>query len=80
MRNLFRMTIDIATEDHKRLKALSAILGKSMREIVCDCIHGNLYNENTPNSVTMDAIDSVENGENLIEAKDVQDLFSKLGI
>jgi mRNA interferase YafQ len=29
---LARMTIDIPAEDHKRLKALAAILGKSMRE------------------------------------------------
>ena len=34
MSNLFRMTIDIPVEDHKRLKALAAVLGKSMREII----------------------------------------------
>ena len=34
--HLSRMTIDIPEEDHKRLKALAAVLGKSMREIVAD--------------------------------------------
>lgn len=80
MSNLFRITIDIPDEDHKRLKALAAVLGKSMREIVSDWIHGNLYSENTPNAETMKAIDSVEKGNGLIEAKDAQDLFRKLGI
>lgn len=80
MSNLFRITIDIPDEDHKRLKALAAVLGKSMREIVSEWIHGNLYSENTPNAETMKAIDSVEKRNGLIEAKDAQDLFRKLGI
>ena len=78
--NLFRITIDIPAEDHKRLKALSAVLGKSMRELVCDWIHGNLYSENTPNAETLKAIESIEKGKDLVEAKDAQDLFKKLGI
>jgi len=80
MSDLFRMTIDIPAEDHKRLKALAAVLGKSMREIISDWIHGYLYSENTPNAATMKAIDSVEKGKDLVEAKDAQDLFRKLGI
>ena len=51
--NLSRMTIDLPIEDHKRLKALAAVLGKSMREIVADWIHGNLYSENVPNAETL---------------------------
>ena len=78
--NLFRMTVDIPAEDHKRLKALAAVLGKSMREIVSDWIHGNLYSENVPNAATLKAIESIEKGKDLVEAKDAQDLFRKLGI
>ena len=77
---LFRMTIDIPAEDHKRLKALAAFLGKSMREIVADWIHGRLYSENTPNAETMKAIDSIEKGKDLIESKNAQEFFKKLGI
>lgn len=77
---LFRMTIDIPVEDHKRLKALAAFLGKSMREIVADWIHGSLYSENTPNAETMKAIDSIEKGIDLIESKNAQEFFKKLGI
>lgn len=78
--NLFRMTVDIPAEDHKRLKALAAVLGKSMRELVADWIHGNLYSENVPNAETLKVMDDIEKGKDLIESKDIQDLFRKLGI
>jgi predicted DNA-binding protein len=74
------MTLDIPAEDHKRLKALAAVLGKSMREIVAEWIHGNLYSENTPNAETMKAIESIEKGKDLIVSKDAEDFFRKLGI
>ncbi len=78
--NLSRMTIDLPIEDHKRLKALAAVLGKSMREIVADWIHGNLYSENVPNAETLRAIENIEKGKDLIESKDAEDLFRRLGI
>lgn len=78
--NLSRMTIDIPAEDHKRLKALAALLGKSMREIVADWIHGNLYSENTPNAETLKAIQSIEEGKDLIESNNAEEMFRKLGI
>ena len=78
--NFSRMTIDLPVEDHKRLKTLAAILGKSMRELVSEWIHGNLYSENTPNSETMKAIENVEKGLNLIECEDEADFYRKLGL
>ncbi len=77
---LSRMTLDIPAEDHKRLKALAAVLGKSMREIVAEWIHGNLYSENTPNAETLKAIENIEKGKDLIKSKDAEDMFRKLGI
>jgi len=74
------MTIDVPEEDHKRLKALAAILGKSMREIITGWIHERLYSANTPNSETLEAIKQIERGENLIENDNIDDLFKKLGI
>jgi len=78
--SLSRMTIDIPEEDHKRLKALAAILGKSMRKIIIEWIHENLYSANTPNAKTLDAIRQAEHGENLVEADNIEDLFQKIGI
>ena len=78
--DLFRITIDIPVEDHKRLKAFAAVVGKSMRELVAEWIHGNLYSENAPNAATLKVMDDIEKGKDLIESKDIQDLFRKLGI
>ena len=49
------MTIAISGKEHKRLKALAAFLGKSMREIVADWINVSLCSENTFNAETMKA-------------------------
>lgn len=78
--NLSRMTIDLPEEDHKRLKALGAILGKSMRIIIIEWIHEKLYSSNTPNAETLEAIKQVNCGKNLTESDNVDDLFKKLGI
>ena len=41
-RSLSRITIDIPEEDHKRFKAMAAVQGKSMREIVVEAIQEHL--------------------------------------
>ncbi len=78
--HMSRMTIDVPEEDHKRLKALAAVLGKSMREIVIEWIQDHLYSSNTPNAETLEAIKQIERGENLVESDSMDDLFKKLGI
>jgi hypothetical protein len=75
-----RMTIDIPKTDHKKLKTLSVLLGKSMREIVVESIENYLKNAKIPNKKTLKAIRAVENGKGLIRAKNAEDLFKKLGI
>lgn len=78
--HMSRMTIDVPEEDHKRLKALAAILGKSMREIIVEWIQEHLYSSNTPNAQTLKAIMQIEQGENLVESDNVEDFFKQLGI
>jgi len=76
--SLSRITIDIPKEDHTRLKAIAAILGKSMREIVIESIE--LYSARLPNKKTLKAISDAEKGKGLVEADNIEDLFKKLGI
>ncbi len=78
--NLFRMTVDISAEDHKHLKALAANLGKNMDEILSDWIHEKLNVVKEPNATTLNSIKRIENGKDLVEAKNAQDMFRKLGI
>jgi antitoxin component of RelBE/YafQ-DinJ toxin-antitoxin module len=75
-----RMTIDIPSKSHKQLKAVSVILGKSMREMVIESIDDYLHSVKLPNKKTLKAIKDCEEGADCFEAKDFQDLFKKLGI
>ena len=75
-----RMTIDIPKKSHKQLKTLSALLGKSMREIVVESIEDYLHTAKVPNKKTLKAIKDADNRKNLIEAESAEDLFKKLGI
>lgn len=77
---LSRLTIDIPKKLHKRLKAMAAFSGKSMREYINELLAKELYSEKKPNKETLDVIDSIEKGENLVEADDAEDLFKKLGL
>lgn len=78
--HMSRITIDVPEEDHRRLKALAAVLGKSMREIIAEWMHERLYSSNTPNAETLEAIMQIERGENLIVSDNIDDFFKKLGI
>lgn len=80
MSHMSRITIDIPIKDHKRLKALAAVMGTSMRELVADWIHSNLTSKNVPNAKTLKAINSIESGKNLIISKNADEMFKKLGI
>lgn len=77
---LSRITIDIPTKDHKRLKAMAALLGKSMRELVIISIEEHLHKVDIPNKKTLKAMKDIAQGKDLVKAKDAQDLFKKLGI
>lgn len=78
--SMSRMTLDIPEECHKRLKALAALRGESMRKIVLEWICDQLYGHHSPNKDTLLAIEKVEKGKDIVECKDVNDLCNKLGI
>jgi hypothetical protein len=78
--NLSRITVDIPRVDHKKLKAMAAVLGKSMREIIIEAIEEHIYGDKSPNKKTLKAIEDAAKGKNLVKTKDATDLFKKLGI
>lgn len=79
-----RVTFDMPTIDHKKLKMLAAYYGISMRDILVDVVHEGLegYQEckldHTPNAITKKAIANIEAGIGLEEASTVAELFRKL--
>ncbi|HEV2601560.1 MAG TPA: hypothetical protein VGT41_04625 [Candidatus Babeliales bacterium] len=79
-----RVTIDIPTVDHKKLKMLAAFYGKSMREVVVELLERGLehYSEcpesHIPNEITKQALDDLKTKKGLKKAVTVEELFKKL--
>ncbi len=76
---LSRITLDIPKVDHMKLKAIAALEGKSMREIILESIKETLKT-NYPNAETIRAIENVEQGKNLIEIENLDEFFKKLDV
>ncbi len=80
-----RVTVDIPSTDHKKLKMLAAFHGKSMREIFVELIEHGLehYQEcpenHTPNETTKKALENAKTRKDIKNAKTVEELFKKLG-
>ena len=51
-----RITVDIPTINHKRLKALAAVLGTSMRHLISQAINDLLEESRMPNDLTLKTI------------------------
>lgn len=89
-KELSRITIDIPVAIHKRFKSFAAEKGKSMREVVVDLIQLQLslseksekecLYSHEPNAKTIAAIKEARKRKNIVESKDLEDLFSKLGM
>jgi len=79
-----RVTVDIPTIDHKKLKMIAAFHGKTMKEIFVELIERGLeeYQECTqshePNKTTKQAIENINKKKNLKKASSVDELFKKL--
>ena len=80
-----RVTVDIPTVDHKKLKMLAAFHGKTMKEIFVELIEQGLeqYSEcaqsHIPNEITKEAINTAQKRKGLKKAATVEELFKKLG-
>lgn len=73
-----RMTIDMPLDEHKKLKAMAAFYGISLKELVLICLRDHLLNE--PNEETLKAFKETDEGKGLIRCKDFNDFIDKLGL
>lgn len=71
-----RVTIDLLPEEHKRLKAIAALQGVTLQDLIIDCIDEKMHK---PNAKTIEVIRKAEKGENLIKCDDFDDFIKKLG-
>ncbi len=76
--DLARMTIDMPSEEHKKLKAMAAFFGISLKDLVLSCLRDHLLNE--PNEETLQSFKKTDEGKGLIRCEDFNNFIEKLGL
>jgi hypothetical protein len=75
-----RLTFELPAVDHKKLKALAALAGVSLKELILNCLKENLLTENVPNEETIRVFKETDEGKNLTRYKNADDLINQLGL
>ncbi len=75
-----RISIDIPNEEHRKLKAIAALRGVSMKQIILESVNREIYSDNVPNEKTMKTFRESDQDKNVKYYKDLNDLRSQLGI
>lgn len=81
-----RLSLDLPTKDHKEMKTLAALTGKTIRDLFLEAIpwiketNECKLSEHIPNEETLESIRNIEAGKNLTEYKSADELFKKFGI
>ena len=78
-----RIIIELPKTQHRKLKSIAAMHGKSMREIILESLESNdicLHSSHKPNKETRKSIKNIEEGKNLTEIESLEALAKKLGL
>jgi len=75
-----RLTFELPIVDHKKLKAIAALSGVSLKDLILTCLKDNLLSENVPNEETLMVFKETDERKNLVHYKNVDDLIDKLGL
>lgn len=78
--NHTRLTFELPSVDHKKLKALAALAGISLKDLILSCLRDNLLSDNIPNEETVKVFKETDEGKNLVHYKNATDLIEKLGL
>jgi len=80
-----RVSLDFPKELHRKVKSVAAFQGKSMRDFIVDVLIQSMEesqapcpHDHKPNKRLLKALKNVEEGKNLVECIDAEDLFKKL--
>lgn len=75
-----RLTFELPAVDHKKLKAIAALAGVSLKDLILECLRDNLLSGNVPNEETIRVFKETDQRENLVHYKNADDLIDKLGL
>ena len=72
-----QITINFPKKEHKRLKALAALTGVSLKQLVLHFIYASL--EKMPNADALAAMQDADKGTNLTAHSSISEMHKKLG-
>lgn len=75
-----RLTFELPVVTHKQLKAMAALSGVSLKDLILTCLKENLLSENVPNEETIRIFKETDEKKNLVHYKNADDLIDKLGL
>jgi hypothetical protein len=67
-------------EEHRKLKAIAALRGVSMKSIILGCLSRELYSDNVPNAATEKVFRESDLNKNINYYDDLNALRSKLDL
>jgi hypothetical protein len=74
-----RFTFDLPAVAHKKLKAIAALQGIALKDLVYECLNENLLKDYEPNKETLAAMKEIDEGGG-IECDSMDDFWKKMGI
>jgi len=75
-----RMSIDVPYEEHRKLKAIAALRGISMKAIILECLSKELYSDNVPNPTTEKTLQESDKDKNVNYYADLNELRERFGL
>jgi len=75
-----RMTFDVPITEHKKIKAMAAMMGVSMKEFVLDCVHAQVSKKKIPNALTRKVLKESDEGKNLVRYSSFEEMIEDLGL
>lgn len=73
-----KLTIDILSSEHKRIKTVALMMGITMKELILLSFDDFMHRK--PNKVTIKALKLSERGKNLKRFNTLDELFEDLGV
>ncbi|KAF3361389.1 Uncharacterized protein PHSC3_002068 [Chlamydiales bacterium STE3] len=73
------MTIERPFEEDKRLKAVVAFMGVTLKNLVISCLKEHLLRDNELNDETLRAFKETDQEKELVRCKDFNNFVNKLG-
>ena len=79
-RHQSRISIEIPSNEHKKLKALAAFSGMTIKELVLSCLREHVLGGEKPNAETLKVFKETDEGKGLVECDDFDDFVEKLDL